>query len=229
MRYLLLPLFLFLLAGCSSSPKEEAVPEKKPKSASPQMTFTTENDSSSLVVPTYFADGMADRDHDGIEDSKDRCSDTPIGVEVDVEGCAFDRDQDGVKDYEDECPDTMPHAKIKANGCADFVAFNLYYAPRVNEITPKSMSVLEKAVGFLKEHPEYKVKITGHTDSIGDDDYNMKLSTDRAADVLKLFNRKGISINRLKSTGMGETDPIESNDTDEGRQLNRRIDVKLYK
>ncbi len=228
MRYLLLPILLLLFTACSSAPKEDLVPEAKPKSASPHMTFTTEDDSSSLVVPTYFAAGMADRDHDGIEDGKDRCSDTPIGVSVDVEGCAFDRDQDGVKDYEDECPDTMPHAKIKANGCADFVSFNLYYAPRVNEITPKSMSVLEKAVGFLKEHPEYKVKITGHTDSIGDDDYNMKLSKDRAADVLKLFNRKGINIDRLKSSGMGETDPIESNDTDEGRQLNRRIDVKLY-
>ena len=229
MRRLFLPLLtLFIITGCSSSPKEEVAPKERYKSASPQMTFSTEEDSSALVVPTYFKDGMADKDHDGIEDGKDRCVDTPIGVKVDSDGCAYDRDQDGVKDYEDACPNSMPHAKVKADGCADFVSFNLYYAPRVNQITPKSMSVLEKAVGFLKEHPEYKVKIIGHTDNIGDDTYNLQLSKDRAADVLKLFNRKGINFNRLEATGMGEANPIESNDTDEGRQLNRRIEVELY-
>jgi len=171
---------------------------------------------------------MPDKDHDGIEDGIDRCEETPIGVEVDSDGCAFDRDQDGVKDYEDECPNTMTHAKVKVNGCADFVSFNLYYAPRVNEITPKSMLVLEKAVGFLREHPEYKVKITGHTDNIGDDAYNLKLSKDRAADVLKIFNRKGINFKRLEATGKGSAEPIESNDTDEGRALNRRIEVEVY-
>ena len=229
MRHLLLPLLtLLILTGCSSSPKEELVPKEKQKSESPHMTFSTEEESAALVIPTYYADGMADKDHDGIEDGKDRCSDTPIGVKVDADGCAFDRDQDGVKDYEDACPNSMPHAKIKADGCADFVSFNLYYAPRVNEITPKSMSVLEKAVGFLKEHPEYKVKIIGHTDNVGDDEYNLKLSKDRAADVLKLFNRKGINFNRLEATGKGEAEPIETNDTDEGRELNRRIEVELY-
>lgn len=229
MRHLLLPLLtLLILTGCSSSPKEELVPKEKHKSESPHMTFSTEEESAALVIPTYFADGMADKDHDGIEDGKDRCSDTPIGVKVDADGCAFDRDQDGIKDYEDECPNSMAHAKVKADGCADFVSFNLYYAPRVNEITPKSMSVLEKAVGFLKEHPEYKVKIIGHTDNIGDDEYNLKLSKDRAADVLKLFNRKGINFNRLEATGKGEVEPIETNDTDEGRELNRRIEVELY-
>ena len=233
MRHLLLAILaLFVMTGCSSSPKEvlpkeEAVKEK-PQSKSPHMAFSAKEDSASLIVPTYFEDGMADKDHDGIEDGKDRCIDTPIGVKVDAGGCALDRDQDGVKDYEDACPNSMAYAKVKADGCADFVSFNLYYAPRVNQITPKSMSVLEKAVGFLKEHPEYKVKIIGHTDNIGDDAYNLKLSKDRAADVLKIFNRKGINFNRLKSSGEGEANPIETNETDKGRQLNRRIEVELY-
>ena len=232
-RLLLGVLALFVLAGCSTSSKEEIKPQEssvevKPHSKSPHMAFSAEDEDTALIVPTYFENGMADKDHDGVEDAKDRCTDTPIGVEVDAGGCAYDRDQDGIKDYEDVCPNSMAHAKVKADGCADFIAFNLYYAPRVNQITPKSMSVLEKAVGFLKENPEYKVKITGHTDNIGDDDYNLKLSTDRAADVLKLFNRKGINFNRLESTGMGEANPIETNDTNEGRQMNRRIEVELY-
>jgi len=221
-------LIAFGLTACSSH--SEKVDKSVPvhKSSSPQMEFKTGQNDSGLIIPTYLEDGMPDNDHDGIEDGKDRCIDTPIGVKVDVDGCAFDRDQDGVKDYEDECPTTMPHAKVKVNGCTDFISFNLYYAPRVNEITPKSMLVLDKAVGFLREHPEYKVKITGHTDNIGDDAYNLKLSKDRAADVLKIFNRKGINFKRLESTGKGSAEPIESNDTDEGRALNRRIEVEVH-
>jgi OOP family OmpA-OmpF porin len=219
---------MMFIVGCSSTPKEEVIAEPVHQSTSPQMTFKADEDDAGLNVPTYFEDGMADKDHDGIEDAKDRCVDTPIGVDVDSDGCAFDRDQDGVKDYEDECQNTMAYAKVKVNGCADFVSFNLYYAPRVNEITPKSMLVLEKSVGFLKEHPEYKVKITGHTDNIGDDAYNLKLSKDRAEDVLKIFNRKGVNFKRLEATGKGELEPLESNDTDEGRALNRRIEVELY-
>ena len=218
---------MVLFTGCSSTSEETPQPKPIHQSSSPQMEFKTAKDDSGLIIPTYLEDGMADKDHDGIEDGLDRCEDTPIGVRVDSDGCAFDRDQDGVKDYEDECQNTMAHAKVKANGCADFVSFNLYYAPRVNEITPKSMLVLEKAVGFLKEHPEYKVTITGHTDNIGDDVYNLKLSQDRAADVLKIFNRKGINFKRLKASGKGSTEPIESNDTDEGRALNRRIEVEV--
>lgn len=219
---------LLLTAGCSSTPQKAAAPQKAHEKGAYKVDFKAEEGSSSFTVPTYFEEGMVDSDHDGIEESKDRCADTPVGVEVDEYGCAFDRDKDGVKDYEDACPDTMPHAKVKADGCADIVSFNLYYAPRVNEITPKSMRILEKAVGFLKEHPEYKVKITGHTDSVGDEAYNMKLSKERAEDVLKLFNRKGINFNRLEAIGKGESEPIADNETDEGREQNRRIEVELY-
>ena len=217
---------LLFMSGCSST--QEVLPLKKEHvSTAPHMDYKAENETA-LVVPSYFESNMIDRDHDGIEDSKDICLDTPIGVKVDVEGCALDRDQDGVKDYEDRCPNSMAHARVKADGCSDFVSFNLYYAPRVNEITPKSMLILEKAVGFLQEHPEYKVRIIGHTDNVGDDAYNMKLSKDRAADVLKIFNRKGINVKRLSAIGKGESMPVESNDTDEGRALNRRIEVELY-
>jgi OOP family OmpA-OmpF porin len=229
MKYFsLLALTLLLTTGCSSTPKEEPTPKKKHVSTPSKVSFSAEEGGSTFAIPTYFAEGMADRDHDGIEDSKDRCADTPVGVEVDENGCAFDRDRDGVKDYEDECPDSMPHAKVKADGCADFVSFSLYYAPHVNEITPKSMLALEKAVGFLTEHPEYKVRIIGHTDNVGDADANMKRSKERAEDVLKLFNRKGIDFNRLEAIAKGETEPIADNATDEGRELNRRIEVELY-
>ena len=214
------------MLGCSSS--QEEAPKPKHVSTSPQVQFKAQEGSESLLVPTYIESMAPDSDHDGIPDSKDRCTETPVGVEIDEEGCALDRDQDGVKDYEDACPNSMAHAKVKADGCADFFSFNLYYAPRVNSITPKSMLVLEKAVGFLSEHPEYNVRIIGHTDNIGGTAYNLKLSEERAAEVLKIFNRKGINFSRLEAIGRGEAEPIASNDTDEGRQQNRRIEVELY-
>ncbi|MCJ7766108.1 MAG: OmpA family protein [Thiovulaceae bacterium] len=226
--FVLLALTLLLTAGCSSTPKEEPAPKKEHLSRSSNVGFTAQEKTPTFVVPAYYANGIADKDYDGIEDSKDQCAYTPVNAQVDENGCAVDRDKDGVKDYEDKCPDSMPYAKVKANGCADFVSFNLYYAPRVNEITPKSMLALEKAVGFLTEHPDYKVKITGYTDNVGDDDYNMKLSKERAEDVLKLLNRKGINFNRLEAIGKGETAPIADNATAEGRELNRRIELELY-
>lgn len=229
MRYFsLLALALLFTTGCSSTPKEEVAPEQAHKDSSESVRFSAEEGRSSFAVPTYFEGDMQDKDHDGVEDGKDRCIETPIGVKVDEKGCALDRDKDGVKDYEDTCPNSMPHAKVKADGCADFVSFQLYYAPRVNEITSKSMLVLEKAVGFLQEHLEYKVRIIGHTDNVGDDDYNMKLSKERAEDVVKLFNRKGINFNRLEAIAKGEREPITDNETDEGRERNRRIEVELY-
>jgi len=217
---------LILMAGCSSTQEADIV--IKPKDSTNLVTFENADGSEGLVIPGYQAGLIKDEDHDGIADGTDRCLGTPIGVKVQADGCAFDRDGDGVKDYEDACPASMAHAKVKANGCADFVSFNLYYAPRVNEITPKSMRILEKAVSFLKDHPEYKVKIIGHTDEIGDEAYNMKLSEERAKDVLKIFNRKGINFKRLSSEGRGESEPVGSNNTDEGRQANRRIEVELY-
>lgn len=88
---------------------------------------------------------------------------------------------------------------------------------------------LERLFRFMNDYPDIKVEIAGHTDSEGEDDYNMKLSAKRAEAVFNYLLGKGILKSRLKSKGYGETQPIATNDTPEGRQLNRRTAVTIIK
>lgn len=88
---------------------------------------------------------------------------------------------------------------------------------------------LERLIRFMQEYPNISVEISGHTDSEGDNNYNMKLSLKRAEAVNDYLVRKGISKDRLISEGYGETQPIASNETEEGRQINRRTAVTIIK
>jgi outer membrane protein OmpA-like peptidoglycan-associated protein len=86
-------------------------------------------------------------------------------------------------------------------------------------------SNLDKLALFLGEYPDRTVLIEGHTDNVGSDDQNMDLSNRRAYSVRSYLAGRGISADRLSSTGMGESAPIASNDTDTGRQQNRRVEI----
>jgi outer membrane protein OmpA-like peptidoglycan-associated protein/Tol biopolymer transport system component len=88
---------------------------------------------------------------------------------------------------------------------------------------------LERLVRFMGEYPEISVEISGHTDSEGDDEYNMKLSLKRAEAVYDYLIRKGISKDRLIPKGYGKTQPLATNETEEGRQINRRTAVTIIK
>lgn len=95
-------------------------------------------------------------------------------------------------------------------------------------IRPESYSVLDDAAKILTDNPKITVEIQGHTDSEGSDSYNQKLSEQRAYAVVDyLVKVKGIDINRLKAVGYGESKPIASNDTKEGRALNRRVEFVI--
>jgi outer membrane protein OmpA-like peptidoglycan-associated protein len=94
-------------------------------------------------------------------------------------------------------------------------------------IKPSSYPVLDEAVELLKKHPKVIVEIGGHTDAVGSDAYNLKLSKLRAESVKKYLVRKGIDPSRLRTRGYGETMPIADNSTPAGRELNRRIEFKI--
>lgn len=96
-------------------------------------------------------------------------------------------------------------------------------------IKPESESVLIQAYNSLHDHPEIVVEISGHADAIGSDEYNRDLSARRAESVRQWMINKGIAANRLTSIGYGESQPVASNDTEEGRALNRRIEFKRTK
>jgi outer membrane protein OmpA-like peptidoglycan-associated protein len=106
---------------------------------------------------------------------------------------------------------------------------NIYFKKASAELLPESFPELDKLFDYLKENQTVEIEIEGHTSSEGADDYNMKLSEDRAASVRAYILKKGIKSERISSKGYGETLPVETNDTEEGRMLNRRVEFKILK
>ncbi len=97
------------------------------------------------------------------------------------------------------------------------------------KLKPGTEKILDKLVQILKSYPNYKVKIIGHTDNVGTDVQNMKLSLERAKTVKNYLVSKGISAKRLSIEGRGSKEPVASNDTEEGRAKNRRVEFILEK
>ena len=85
----------------------------------------------------------------------------------------------------------------------------------------------QRLIKLLTDIPTMKIELGGHTDSKGSDEYNMKLSASRAQAVVDYLATHGIDKNRLTSNGYGETKPMDTNDTEEGRQLNRRTEFEI--
>lgn len=97
------------------------------------------------------------------------------------------------------------------------------------DLRPESFVELDRVVKLLRENPSIEIEMSAHTDSRGSDDYNFKLSDNRARSVMEYIVSKGIGTNRITSKGYGETKPVVSNDTDENRQLNRRVEFTILK
>jgi OOP family OmpA-OmpF porin len=173
------------------------------------------------------ADGCAlDSDGDGVADYKDQCPSTPEGAEVDATGCALDSDGDGVADYKDQCPGTAEGLAVNEVGCPAETCINLQVRFEFNkaEIQTEYTDHLEEVAEFLMRYPETKMVVEGHTDSVGSMEYNEDLSQRRAESVKQfMVDEYGIRANRLKAVGYGESRPIASNGTPEGRQKNRRV------
>lgn len=104
---------------------------------------------------------------------------------------------------------------------------NIFFDVDKYELKEKSITELEKVVQFMRENPLIRVEIGGHTDNTGNASYNIQLSEKRAAAVYQYILDKGIEAKRLISKGYGSSKPVTSNDTVEGRQMNRRIDFKI--
>ena len=169
-----------------------------------------------------------DTDGDGVYDYLDQCPGTPKGIEVNKVGCPLDSDVDGVYDFKDKCPNTPQSFKVDSIGCPLSKKLILTFASRSYDIRKESYAEVLAFAKFLKDNPQYNAEIIGHTDSVGKKAYNMTLSEGRANAVKEALVKEGIASSRLKSRGRGELDPIADNRTSEGRQINRRIEVKLY-
>jgi outer membrane protein OmpA-like peptidoglycan-associated protein len=104
---------------------------------------------------------------------------------------------------------------------------NVFYAFDSYEIQPESQAELNKIIEFLILNPSVKIEISGHTDNIGNIQYNQNLSAKRAKAVVDYIAANGIQISRLTYKGQGSTVPIATNDTEEGRSINRRTELKI--
>ncbi|WP_256009963.1 OmpA family protein [Desertivirga xinjiangensis] len=147
-----------------------------------------------------------------------------------------DEDNDGVANKFDKCPGTPAGVKVDGSGCPlpEFAqkvlkdAFNnLEFEFGKSRILPSSYPTLDKLAQLIVDHG-FSLKISGHTDNIGSDKFNLKLSKDRAEAVKTYLVGKGATVSNIEATGYGEFQPITTNDTPEGRKQNRRVEFTLY-
>jgi outer membrane protein OmpA-like peptidoglycan-associated protein len=192
--------------------------------------------------PTDGCPADADRDGDGIPDSVDACPDVKEDKDgvADQDGCPEeDADSDGIADGKDKCPmNPGLESKIaEKNGCPSLTRFNddgeiqllepIQFDTGKATIKAVSFPILDEVVALMKARKDLKVGVYGHTDSVGSDANNLKLSKDRAAACMKYLVDHGITASRLQSEGFGESKPITTNDTPDGRAKNRRTEFKV--
>jgi len=170
-----------------------------------------------------------DSDNDGVPDSRDRCPNTPAGAKVDKNGCELDSDGDGVVDSQDRCPNTASGTPVDNHGCelaAEYKLENVNFEFDSAKLTASSTSMLDEAVKILKRHSDMKVEIAGHTDIVGNDQYNMALSERRAQAVADYLIAHGAKANMISTKGYGESQPVADNGSESGRAANRRVELR---
>ncbi len=227
--------------GAKKQPQLKALPPAPPPPPAPPADTDKDGVIDSLDkcpdVPglaKYEGCPVPDKDKDGINDEEDKCPDA-AGV-ARYQGCPVpDTDKDGINDEEDKCPSEAGPASNQ--GCPEiaeevlkkvnYAAQNIYFATGKATLLSKSFKGLDEVARLLREDMDLKLAIDGHTDNVGADDFNQKLSENRAAAVKAYLVKKGVDSGRLTSAGFGETQPVADNKTATGRQQNRRVELKL--
>jgi OOP family OmpA-OmpF porin len=138
-------------------------------------------------------------------------------------GPVLDSDGDGVTNDIDQCPNTPKGARVNAVGCWVLTGENVLFD--FNSAVIRDASLLNEAIEIVTLNPEITGEIQGYTDSAGPEEYNLILSEKRANAVRDYFVQKGVDPSRIRAKGYGESRPVASNDTEEGRQQNRRVEL----
>ena len=230
--------------ACAPAPP----PPPPPPPPHPWTATATAYSTTSIECPdtprgaTVDARGCpSDSDGDGVFDGIDQCPGTPRGATVDARGCPSDSDNDGVLDGIDRCPNTPAGAKVDEWGCTveakQFLDTGLITTTAIlfdfdkATLKPESKTELDRIGAILIQAADLAVEIGGHTDAVGTDQYNLKLSDERAKAVHDYLeaNFPQIKADNLVSKGYGEGTPVASNKTKEGRAQNRRVEFKIIK
>ncbi len=182
--------------------------------------------------PAYL-DGCPDTDGDGVADYEDECI-TTAGPRI-TKGCP-DTDGDGVSDKDDRCITTpgpisnlgCPEIKKEDRQTLEFAVQAVEFDFAKATLRSESFSILNKVGDIMKRYPEYHLRISGHTDNVGDANRNLDLSERRARSCYEYLSTRGVPVSRMSYSGMGEARPIDTNDTDTGRARNRRVEFDVY-
>jgi len=190
--------------------------------------------------------GCPDSDGDSIPDSKDECPDK-AGL-LQFKGCP-DTDADGIPDAKDNCP--LVAGPVSNLGCPviekietpkepakvmlsnedqeviNKVFHNLEFETGKTVMREISYPALDELINLLKRKPTFKLLVDGHTDNVGSESFNQKLSQGRADAVKNYLTDKGIDQSRVIAKGYGMSNPIVSNETEAGRQKNRRVEFTI--
>lgn len=177
--------------------------------------------------------GCPDADGDGIPNHQDRCPDAP-GSSTN-QGCP-DTDGDGVIDPDDRCPETAglasnkgcPELKPEEKEVLEFAKKAVQFETGSAKLLSSSFETLDGIAQIMRNNPGQKLRISGHTDSIGEVDENQILSERRAKTCFDYLVSKGIPAARISHTGYGESKPIADNLYAPGREKNRRVEFEMY-
>jgi OOP family OmpA-OmpF porin len=189
------------------------------------------SDSGPAYVAAPAPAAPLDSDNDGVNDDMDACPRTPANVSVDSRGCAIDTDGDKVPDYKDACPDTaLAGARVDSRGCYEIlkekvsVELDVEFDFDSSKARPEHRAEVQKVFDFMVQYPQTKITVEGHRDSMGGEEYNQWLSQRRADTIANILTSDfKVAGDRVTAIGYGETRPIASNDTEAGRQRNRRV------
>jgi outer membrane protein OmpA-like peptidoglycan-associated protein len=194
------------------------------------------SDDCPTVAGLKDLNGCPDADGDGVRDGDDECP-NEAGPAAN-NGCPWpDGDGDGVLDKDDQCPDVA--GTVANNGCPEVTeevqkqlndyARTILFDTGKSTLKTESVSVFVDIIKILNEYPNAKFTVEGHTDSVGSEKLNQKLSEERANSVRDFLIKEGISSDRLSAIGYGEARPIDTNNTRAGRANNRRVEINLVK
>lgn len=172
-----------------------------------------------LAAGYCWSHGDGDEDGDGVPDSRDKCPGTPPGTVVDANGCP------------PAAPVVEQVEEVVVVKEETIVVRDLLFAFDSAKLDPADKAKLDTIVARLRnEAPSARLSVTGHTDSVGSDAYNLKLSEKRAQSVADYLVASGIPANSVQSVGgAGESEPVADNKTAEGRALNRRVEIVIHR
>jgi outer membrane protein OmpA-like peptidoglycan-associated protein len=144
-------------------------------------------------------------------------------LSVNSSGAGADADNDGVPDAKDKCNRTPEMAVVNGNGCWTLMGL---FQSGMTTIGPGALKRLDQVKTILNQNPSLRIEIQGHTDNLGSASANKRLSEKRAQSVMQYLIEKGVDAQRLQWAGYGQMLPLASNETANGRKLNRRVELR---